>query len=155
MNISYKNLIYGILTLCLCACKPKPHAAGKNYTAAQLKTDDSEFLALKDTAQHHLSMFVDSLAQHGEDIQNYRFAAKSDYVEHGKHEHMWSQITGYKNGRFFGVFVDSAFVLKNIKKGDQVSIAAKDIEDWSIYNYQTRHATGDFSDAYLKSKAVK
>jgi uncharacterized protein YegJ (DUF2314 family) len=123
-----------------------------NYVSINLSKDDSTFLALKDTAQAHLQTFIDSLRVHGRDTINFQFAVKSEFVEKADHEHMWSLILGYDKGRFNGIFIDSAFVLKHIKTGDKVSINRKNIEDWTIYNKVTGKTIGYYSEMYLNSK---
>ena len=86
---------------------------------------------------------------------NFRFAIKSDFVENGVHEHMWSQVSVYKGENFDGVFIDSPFDLKNIKTGDKVSIKKINIEDWIIDDYKTKSETGYFSKNYLNKNAKK
>jgi len=79
------------------------------YKSVELVEGDKVFLALKDTAQKHLQIFIENLKKHGLDQKNYRFDVKSDFVQNGNHEHMWSAVYEYKNGYFKGVFIDSAF----------------------------------------------
>ncbi|MDP9077331.1 MAG: DUF2314 domain-containing protein [Bacteroidota bacterium] len=122
------------------------------YQSVSLVKDDSTFLALKDTAQAHLHIFIDSLNKHGKDVEHYRFTIKSDFIEGDEHEHMWSLIFSYSNNNFNGVFIDSAFTIKNIKTGDKVSVNCKSIEDWSIDNLVTGAHTGYYSEMYIKSK---
>ncbi|MFI5162326.1 MAG: DUF2314 domain-containing protein [Sphingobacteriales bacterium] len=122
------------------------------YTSVELKAEDKTFLVLKDTAQKHLQEFIDGINKHGNDVNNYRFAVKSDFVQDGHHEHMWSMIRTYKNGVFKGIFIDSAFIVKNIKMGDKVTINRSKIEDWSIENIPTGKIMGQFSIKYLESK---
>jgi len=122
------------------------------FHSVELVRGDSTFLAIKAIAQKRLSQFIDSLARHGKDISNYTFQVKSDFVEKGVHEHMWSQVFIYKNGSFEGIFIDSPFDLKNIKTGDKVTIKKTDVEDWTIENIRTKKETGYFSKKYLKSK---
>lgn len=122
------------------------------YSAVELSKEDKVFLALKDTAQKHLQMFIDNLNAHGRDSKNYQFAVKSDFVQNGNHEHMWSRIYEYKNGVFKGVFIDSAFTVKNIRKGDNVNINRNKIEDWLIHDAINNKSTGGFSMKYLESK---
>ncbi len=122
------------------------------YHSVDLAKGDAKFLALKDSAQKHLSQFIDSLAKHGADRNNYAFSVKTDFVEKGVHEHMWSQVFLLKNGSFEGIFIDSPFDIKNIKPGDKVSIKKDAVEDWIIENIRTGQQTGYFSDKYLHSK---
>ena len=51
-----------------------------------------------------------------------------------------------------GIFIDSAFDIKNIKTGDKVIIPRKDIEDWSVNNLITGKSIGYYSEMYLNSK---
>ncbi|HEX3384895.1 MAG TPA: DUF2314 domain-containing protein [Mucilaginibacter sp.] len=125
------------------------------YSSVELKAGDKVFLALKDTAQKHLQLFIDELSKHGGDSNNYQLAVKSDFVQGGDHEHMWSIVYSYKNGVFSGVFIDSAFKVKNIKMGDKVLIDRDRVEDWSIENTATGKTMGQFSIQYLESKKKK
>ena len=125
------------------------------YSSVELAKDDKIFLALKDTAQKHLSIFIDNLKKHGHENKSYWFAVKSDFFQNGNHEHMWSTIFEYKNDIFKGVFIDSAFTVKNIRMGDKVMIDRNKIEDWLIYNAIEDKTMGDFSKKYLDSKKKK
>jgi len=122
------------------------------YSAVSLSKKDKIFLALKDTAQKHLRTFIDNLNKHGRDSKNYQFAVKSDFVQDGNHEHMWSRIFEYRNGFFRGIFIDSAFTVKNIKRGNKVNINKREIEDWLIHNEIDGKTAGGFSRKYLQSK---
>src|SRR5580692_2113198 len=82
------------------------------YHSIPLPKGDAKFLALKDTAQKHLTQFIDSLAKHGAERNDYAFSVKTDFVENGVHEHMWSQVFLLKNGSFEGIFIDSPFDIK-------------------------------------------
>ena len=119
------------------------------YRAVKLKVNDAIFLRLKDTAQKYMPRFINALSKNK--VQ-YRFLVKSDFTEHGKHEHMWSQILSYKGVNFEGIFIDSPFDLKRIKTGDKVKIAKKDVEDWAIFNAKDEKIAGGFSIDYLEKK---
>lgn len=122
------------------------------YKSVSLAKDDAEFLALKAKAQKYIGEFIEAVNKYGRDAENYRLNVKSDFVDNGVHEHMWSQIIIYKNGVFGGVFADSPFKLKNIKTGQKVNIKKEDIEDWVIYNSKNEKIAGYFSEEYLKTK---
>jgi len=122
------------------------------YKSVKLVAGDKVFLALKDTAQKHLQTFITGVNAHGLDLKNYRFDVKSDFVQNGRHEHMWSTIYEYKNGNFKGVFIDSAFTVKKMKMGQKVIINRSAIEDWSIENINTGKIIGQFSAKYLDSQ---
>ncbi len=140
------------LTICTHAfCQIKTSGSG-NYNSVGLPKDDSTFLALKDTAQAHLQTFIDSVKIHGRDTMNYEFMIKSEFVENDDHEHMWSLILSYDKGNFKGIFIDSAFDIKNIKTGDKISIKRADVEDWSFYNKITGKKMGYYSEMYLEEK---
>ena len=117
----------------------------KYYEVKRAK-EDSTFSALKDTAQKHLPEFIDSVQRNGVNTQNYRFTIKTDFVEKGHHEHLWSQILAFENGYFVGIFIDAPFTIKNIKFGDSVRIAKKDVEDWEMENLKTQKQIGYFSE---------
>jgi|HubBroStandDraft_5_1064220.scaffolds.fasta_scaffold1176660_1 uncharacterized protein YegJ (DUF2314 family) len=121
------------------------------YHSVELSKADRKFLALKDTAQKHLSQFIDSLIKRNPH-SHCTFSVKSDFVENDVHEHMWSQIFIYKNGSFEGIFIDSPFNLKNIKTGDKVIINKAAVEDWIIEDTNTNAQIGYFSKGYLDSK---
>src|SRR5471030_716768 len=111
-----------LLLLLICTHAFCQKRDSQNYGTVSLPKDDSIFLALKDTAQAHLHTFMDSLKIHGSDTTHYRFGVKSEFVQGDDHEHMWSLILSYNNGDFKGIFIDSAYVIKNIKTGDRVTI---------------------------------
>jgi uncharacterized protein YegJ (DUF2314 family) len=135
----------------LAACNNSPKVKKANDSIVQLKTDDGKIAAFKDTAQAKLHIFLDSLKPHALD-SNYRFLVKSDFIEGKDHEHMWSVVYKYADGKFTGIFADSAVILKNLKMGAPVLINQKDIEDWAIYDYKHNTDMGNFSDKYLRSK---
>ncbi|RYU90154.1 DUF2314 domain-containing protein [Mucilaginibacter terrigena] len=141
-----------LFSACKDAKKRKDKAEG--VAVVKLKTHDQQLLALKDTAQAKLHIFLDSLKPHALD-SNYRFLVKSDFEEGSSHEHMWSVVYKYAGGKFTGIFADSAVYLKNIKMGDHVLINQKDVEDWAIYDYKRNTDMGNFSDKYLRSKQGK
>jgi len=143
-----------ILLVLLSACKYKKETKTGSVEVVSLKTDDQKFLELKDTAQANLHVFLDSLKPHALD-SNYRFLVKSDFVEGKDHEHMWSVVYKYADGKFTGIFADSAIYLKNIKMGAPVLINQKDVEDWAMYDYKRNTDMGNFSDKYLRSKQGK
>jgi len=136
-----------VTALMISACQER--AKPDNVTS--LPAGDSTFLSLKDTAQAHLKMFIDSLAAHHADT-NYRFIIKSDFLDGEKHEHMWSTIIGYEDDKFSGQFSDSAYYLKNIHPGDPVRVSRKDVEDWAMFDYKRDITIGNYSEKYLKSK---
>jgi uncharacterized protein YegJ (DUF2314 family) len=145
----FKVSVAAMLLFTACDNSKKDKTAAKNVV--QLKTDDEKFLALKDTAQAHLRTFIDSLKPHAAD-SNYRFLIKSNYSEGKDNEHMWSVVYKYADGKFTGIFADSAVYLKNIKMGDPVLIKEADVEDWAMYDYPRNTEMGNFSDKYLRSK---
>ena len=148
------KLYLPLLFLVICTntfCQVKTSGSG-DYGSVSLPKGDSTFLALKDTAQAHLQTFIDSLNIHGPDTANYRFGIKSDFVENDTHEHMWSLILTYDSSNFKGIFIDSAFDIKNIKTGDKVSINRAGVEDWTFYNKITGKTIGNFSEMYLDEK---
>lgn len=143
-----KHAIYTCLILMaiVAGCKGR---SKESEVVANLKKDDATFLALKDTAQKHLPQFIAALAKKEAGL---KFIIKSDFVDKGTTEHMWSQIGEYRDGKFNGIFIDSAFNVKNINPGDRVSIDKKRVEDWAIYNDNNERVAGAFSEKYLKSK---
>lgn len=145
---SMKRGIY-ICLLCITICAGCKGGKSKMEPGVILKKDDPTFLALKDTAQKHMSQFIEALAKKTE---GFRFVIKSDFKEGDTHEHMWSQILEYKSNRFNGTFIDSAIDVKNIHMGDSVSVNVKDVEDWAIYDDKDERVAGAFSNKYLESK---
>ncbi len=148
--MGFRYLVCFLMLCILMSCRHRVSLTDKpNMTL--LKANDSTFLALKDTAQSHINLFIDSLKVHGEDT-NYQFIVKSDFVENGEHEHMWSQITRYHDGKFLGKFTDSAYLIKNVKPGDSVKFIKQEIEDWVMYDNIRMTEKGNFSDIYLRNK---
>jgi uncharacterized protein YegJ (DUF2314 family) len=145
------QLLIVFTAILLMACN-NHHKAAAKFKSVDLEKDDPVILALMDTAQVHMHVFIDSLNAHGAEMKHYVFSIKSDYAENGVHEHMWSRIFNYRDGRFRGFFADSAFRLKNIKFNDSVSIKKGDVEDWLISDLVTHKTIGEFSVKYLKRK---
>lgn len=150
IQLKNSSAIYFLGLCILLSCNSKKADDKKNFVVG-LKKDDSTFLALKDTAQSYLNVFIDSIKVHGAN-KKFRFAVKSDFVENNIHEHMWSKVNQYRDGKFEGVFIDSAYQIKNVKPGDAVTIPETSIEDWSIYDSKRNVRIGDFSEKYLRSK---
>ncbi len=123
----------------------------QNYGYVGLQKNDPKFLALMDTAQKYLPRFIDSLSKY-KARPTYYFLIKSNFNEKDKNEHMWSKPLNYEKGIFTSVFIDSAFILKNIKTGDIVKIDSKKVEDWIIEKYPNKIILGNFSEPYLKEK---
>jgi uncharacterized protein YegJ (DUF2314 family) len=147
-----KYLLILMITIAAMESCKSPEKKEKNYAIVNLSKDDRMFLALKDTAQKHISEFTDSLKRHGSDEENYRFIVKSDFAENGIHEHMWSQVSSLKGGRLQGMLVDSPFNIKKMKTYDKVNVILNDVEDWVIYDKPHQRKIGDYSTRYLESK---
>lgn len=146
-----KVLLYlSAVSILLAACNDNKKS--NTYGTAALDQNDPTILALKDTAQKKIQIFIDSLDLHGKDHKKYSFLVKSDFVDGDKHEHMWSRIYERNNDVFIGTFIDSAYEVQNIKTGDRVSISKNEIDDWSITNKSSGKTFGEFSIKYLKSK---
>lgn len=143
-----KHVIYTCLLLAVIAAGCKGRSK-ESEIVANLKKDDPSFLALKDTAQKHLPQFIAALEKKE---AGFKFIIKSDFVDKGTVEHMWSQVNEYRDDRFNGIFIDSAFNVKNINAGDRVSIEKRRVEDWAIYNDNSERVAGAFSEKYLQSK---
>ena len=122
------------------------------YKSVGIQKDDATFLALKGVAQKHLSEFISDVKSHGRDVDNFRFVVKSDFIQDGEHEHMWSQVYGYSNGIFKAIFIDSPFKITNIKTGVKIEIKEGLVEDWIIDDLKYKKQKGYFSKQYLKGK---
>jgi len=146
--MKYLGMTLFSILLLTSACNNN-HSSVSQVTA--LPKDDQGFLALKDTAQTHLNIFIDSLKKYAKD-SNYRFLIKSDFYDGTNHEHMWSEITDYKANGFKAMFADSAYMVKNIKQGDTLTIKRKDVEDWTIFDNKSKKRYGFYSEGYLKSR---
>jgi len=144
-------LIVVLLATAFQACKNSSKKES-NFAMVKLEKDDKTFLALKDTAQQHITLFTSSLKQHGASTNNYTFITKSDFEENGIHEHMWSRVYTIDNNVLKGELIDSAFNLKHIKMHDKVEIKLNDVEDWVIYDRVNRQKLGGYSEKYLEGK---
>jgi len=151
--MKHRFIYISLLLISLQACNSHDKKAAKEVV--NLPTADSTFLALKDTAQANMGQFIDSMKRHVKDEKNYIFAVKSDFIEKGEHEHMWSRVFILEDGSFQGMLVDSPYILKNIKMQDEVKVSLKDVEDWVIYDEIHNNKIGSFSSKYLESKAEK
>jgi hypothetical protein len=90
------RLLIMLTAILLIACRHH-HKVVTKFKSVDLEKDDLVILALKDTAQAHIHVFIDSLNTHGDESRHYVFSVKSDYVDKGTHEHMWSRIFGYSD----------------------------------------------------------
>ncbi|MET3979194.1 uncharacterized protein YegJ (DUF2314 family) [Mucilaginibacter sp. UYP25] len=138
------------------ACKDRKadKVADNKVAVVDLKNDDKKIRAFKDTAQAKMNIFLDSLKPHALD-SNYRFLVKSPFLDGKENEHMWSVVYKYADGKFTGIFADSAIYIKNVKMGDHVLINKNDVEDWAIYDYKHNTDMGNFSDKYMRSQQAK
>jgi uncharacterized protein YegJ (DUF2314 family) len=112
----------------------------------QLSKGDIRFLKAKETAQENINYFIDALSQYNDSLT---YSLKTDFVDNLIHEHMWVEISYYKNGLFFGFVANDPEDVKNYKYGDWVNISKTEVEDWMIWNQETNEYQGYFSEEVL------
>lgn len=89
-----------------------------------------------DKARQQLKKFIDIL--NGEYAKELRFSIKVKFTEGDIIEHIWLTPSSYSNNFFLAIVDNTPFDLKNIHYKDMVSVSAKDVEDWIIYEPQKK-----------------
>ena len=106
-------------------------------------SDDQKVLQAKDEAQKQIDTLI-SIVKDNKCNVSYDCAVKKDFVENGKHEHMWIEVREFKDGVFYGILDDTPEVVSNIKYHDSTSANQLEVEDWSLHNRSNNTFQGNF-----------
>jgi uncharacterized protein YegJ (DUF2314 family) len=120
---------------------------------ANLSTDDILLKKYKETAQSQLDYLIKFMSEHDRDDSLFRYAVKSNFHENGHDEHMWTQVTEFKDDYFIGRLANEPSTIKQIKYGDIVRVFKLDVEDWILQDFLTNTEVGGFSRKYIRNKA--
>jgi len=152
-------IICPILLLVVMACKSfdskkrGADTAGTKEKIVNLKKDDEMIQKFKDTAQQELPYLIEFMSKHNPKDTLYEYLVKTPFAEKGESEHMWVQVTSFKNGYFSGQLSNEPAFVTNVKLGDKVKVAKEDVEDWILRDYETGTEVGAFSRAYIESQS--
>lgn len=131
--------------------KCKGQSTNTNDSVVFREANDPELDKAKHEALSNLEYFLNSFNQHSNDGQ-FEYSLKADFIENGKHEHMWIDLTKYSEGKFFGTLANDPQILKRIKYRDPVEINRDQIEDWLIYDVSTENYEGGFSIKVMQNR---
>jgi len=112
-----------------------------------LPKDDVQFLKAQEIAQKNIDYFIDELNRYNNSLT---YSLKADFIEGDFHEHMWVDVSYYKDNTFFGFVANDPVDVKNYKYGDSVNISKTAVEDWMIWNQETNEYQGYFSKPVLQ-----
>ena len=121
----------------------------KSEKISTLLADDEIIKKYKDTAQAHISYLIEFMGEHDKSDTLFRYAVKSNFSESGFNEHMWSQVTEYKDGYFIGTLANDPINVTTLKFKDRVKIRKEDVEDWILQDFLTNTEVGSYSRDYL------
>ena len=60
------------------------------------------------------------------------YTVKFPLVQQGKTEHIWLQVDEYKGGKFQGRLANEPTIGNEYRKGQALSVAEGDVEDWMV-----------------------
>ena len=60
------------------------------------------------------------------------YTVKFPLTQNGETEHIWMQLTDYRDGTFVGLLANNPVNGNKYKMGDRMSVAEADVEDWMI-----------------------
>lgn len=142
-----------------------PAAPGKSETAPRpvnenvvaYHTGDPAMNAAKKKARETLPRFLELI----EAGASGTYTIKFPLTQNGETEHIWMQLTDYRDGTFVGLLANDPVNGTKYKMGDRMEVEKADVEDWmvrtgsEIYGgYTARVALNDMpkeeAEKYLK-----
>ena len=60
------------------------------------------------------------------------YTVKFPLTQNGATEHIWMQLTDYRDGAFVGLLANDPVNGSKYKMGDQMTVAEADVEDWMV-----------------------
>ena len=133
--------------------KKKKRLHDRGITA--LPVNDDALQAFREEAQKGLTYLIEFMGDHEKDDELFRYAVKTNFIEHGKSEHMWVQVNEFKDGQFLGRLANEPASMKLIKYGEPVKVFGDDVEDWILEDFLTNTKVGHFSGNYLRNANKK
>jgi uncharacterized protein YegJ (DUF2314 family) len=118
-----------------------------NGDVAGYNTADGVMNAAKRKARETVPRFVAMIGDRAEGTYSLKFPL----TQNGKTEHIWLQVMGFKDGKFYGYLANTPVEGNAYKLGDVMTVKQADVEDWmvrsdtAIYGgYTTRVMLADF-----------
>jgi uncharacterized protein YegJ (DUF2314 family) len=106
------------------AAAPRP--VKENVVA--FHTGDQEMNAAKKTGRSTLPRFHELIAAGTPGT----YTVKFPLTQNGATEHIWMQLTDYRDGKFVGLLANDPVNGKRHKMGDQMTVAETEVEDWMV-----------------------
>ena len=131
--------------------KGKKHTKEAADKVVGLSAKDASLQAYKDSAQKELQYLIDFMNDHEKNDELFRYAVKADFVEGDHSEHMWVQVTEFKDGHFFGRLANEPHTIKAIKYGQRVTVKRDNVEDWILQDFLTNTKVGGYSSEYIRN----
>jgi uncharacterized protein YegJ (DUF2314 family) len=131
--------------------KRKKPIAESSHVIVGLSADDPVLHACKEKAQEELPYLVNFMETHERDETLFRYAVKANFIEEGKSEHMWVQVSDFKNGCFIGRLANEPATVTLLKYGDPVKVLRDNVEDWILEDFLTHTKVGGFSQSYMRN----
>jgi uncharacterized protein YegJ (DUF2314 family) len=146
-NLKSNYLLFAmVLTVVFFSCKG---TGDKNSdTIVYMSATDSGFAKAKAEAQGSLNHFLQAFDSLKSDT-NYQFSVYKNFVDGEKNEHMWVVLTNIVGDSIVGNLSSHPDIVKNIKYFDRVTLHKNQMEDWMIYNYNTKAKEGGFSEKVM------
>ena len=111
-------------------------APGKSQTAPRpvkenvvaYHTGDNAMNAAKKKARETLPRFLELVHAGTEGT----YTVKFPLTQNGETEHIWMQLTDYRDGTFAGLLANDPVNGTKYKMGDRMEVAKADVEDWMV-----------------------
>lgn len=123
------SLIFLVLAACLVGCGKggdKDHSVVDK--TIHVKEDDAKMNAAIAKARATVNEFI--AAHKAPKPGQSGFSIKMDFVDAGKHEHMWLEKVTYDGKKFHGLVNNEPSMVKNVKMGQQASVEPGKVSDW-------------------------
>jgi len=133
--------------------KKKKAPKEDDNNVVSLPANDDVVIGYKKKAQDELAYLLNFMESHEKDEELFRYAVKANFIEDDNAEHMWVQVTEFKDGFFIGRLANEPATIKLIKYGDHVKVSRKNVEDWILEDFVTNTKVGHFSRNYIKSNS--
>ncbi len=93
-------------------------------------TGDGSMNAAKKKANQTLPRFLELMDAKAPGT----YTVKFPLTQNGETEHIWMQLTGYRDGTFTGLLANDPVNGTKYKTGDVMKVARADVEDWMVRN---------------------
>jgi uncharacterized protein YegJ (DUF2314 family) len=112
------------------------------HKIASLSAEDTVLKTYKEKAQDGLNYLIEFMDDHEKDDEYFRYAVKANFIEDDDSEHMWVQVSEFKDGYFIGRLANEPNTIKLIKYGDAVNVLRGNVEDWILEDFLTNTKVG-------------